>query len=258
MDRILVESGNPKALFDYFSMELQLPEAWPLTENQGYTSGGLSAGNVTIDFYRYAQQKSGAALKASEARYTGLALEPYPLADALRELKAGGIQFSPPDSFISALPDGSRGPLWTTVPLPSFSKSGMSIFLYEYSPKHLKVDVRRKQLGNRLTLNKGGPLGILAVREIVIASTDFERDKAAWQELLGKPAAAGYWIVGAGPAIRLSRSKEDRIQEIVLVVKSLDAARAFLTQSKSLGPATADEIVLHPRKVQGLRFRIVQ
>jgi hypothetical protein len=31
---------------------------------------------------------------------------------------------------------------------------------HEYSPEFLKVDVRRKQLGNRLLLNGGGLLGI--------------------------------------------------------------------------------------------------
>jgi len=69
VDRILVESGNPKALFDFFSAELQLPEAWPLAENQGYTSGGLAAGNVTLEFYRHTGREGAATHKAAAARY---------------------------------------------------------------------------------------------------------------------------------------------------------------------------------------------
>ncbi|HQH26375.1 MAG TPA: hypothetical protein PLP17_03180, partial [Oligoflexia bacterium] len=71
-----------------------------------------------------------------------------------------------------------------------------SIFLYEYSPAFLRVDVRRKQLGNRLTLNKGGPLGIQSVYEIVLAAPNVEREKAAWKQLLGEPTPAGHWKIG--------------------------------------------------------------
>lgn len=258
VDRILVESGDPKTLFDFFSNELQLPTAWPIAENQGYISGGLGAGNVTIEFFRHTQQKGVPASKTPAARYAGLALEPYPLSDALRELKVGGIPFSTPEPFISTLPDGSRGALWTTVPLPSLSKSGTSIFLYEYSPKYLKVEVRRKQLGNRLTLNKGGPLEIQSVREIVIASASFEKDKAAWKQLLGKSTAPNIWNIGTGPSIRLVPGKQDRIREIVLAVKSLNSAKDFLTRTKASGSAAATSIILHPLKVQGLNIRLVQ
>ncbi|HSW38776.1 MAG TPA: hypothetical protein VLL97_04720, partial [Acidobacteriota bacterium] len=45
VDHILVESGNPGALFGFFTDTLQLPIAWPLAENHGYVSGGVGAGN---------------------------------------------------------------------------------------------------------------------------------------------------------------------------------------------------------------------
>jgi hypothetical protein len=75
---------------------------------------------------------------------------------------------------------------------------------------------------------------------------------------LGEPAAAGNWSVGAGPAIRLIRGREDRIQEIVLAVKSLDSAKTFLARSNSLGSATAGQIVLNPPNIQGLKIRLVR
>jgi hypothetical protein len=257
VDRILIESGDPKPLFDFFAGDLQIPEVWPLAENQGYVSGGVGTGNVNLEFYRYAQRKGVAARTPAEAHYAGLALEPYPLSDALREMKISGILHSPPEPYVSALPNGSQGVVWTAVPLPSFSKPGMSIFLYEYSPAFLKVDIRRRQLGNRLTLNNGGPLGIQSVREIVIAAVNLDNEKAAWKRLLGAPAPAGTWMAGTGPAIRLVQGKEDRIQEIIFAVKSLDTAKAFLKRVQLLGSATAKEIVLNPTRLQGLTIRLM-
>ena len=256
VDRILIDSSHPNELFELFSKELQLPEAWPLTTNQGYVTGGVSAGNVNLEFYRYAQPKGAPARKTKTARYSALALEPYPIADALRELKVSGIPYGAPEPFTSTLPNGKQGVQWTTVPLPSYSRPGLSIFLYEYSPAFLKVEVRRKQLGNRLTLNNGGPLGILSVREIVIAAENFERDKAAWQSLLGSPNSAGSWSVGAGPAIRLVKGTEDRIQAITFAVKSLAIAKEFLKINNLRGSSSNREIFLNSLPIQGLKIRL--
>ena len=252
VDRILIESGDPKALFNFFSADLQLPEAWPLAENQGYISGGVGVGNVTLELYRYTQRNGAPVRKSAEAHIAGLALEPYPLADALQDLKTIGIPFSSPEPYVSKLPDGSQGVLWTTVPLPSFSKSRTSIFLYQYSSAFLKADVTRRQLGNRLILNNGGPLGIQSVREIVIASTNFEKEKAAWKLLLGEQNASGSWSLGAGPAIRLVQDPTDQIQSIVIKVQSLQQARKFLKNKQLLRAVTAKEILLAPSRLQHL------
>jgi hypothetical protein len=258
VDRILIESGNAKGLFEFFSRDLQLPEAWPLAENQGHISGGLGAGNATIEIYEYVQRKRVPTAKIALARFAGLALEPYPLEDALREMKACGILFDPPQPAISILPDGKRGVAWTTVPLPSFSKSGLSIFLYEYSQAFLKVDVRRKQLGNRLTLTNGGPLGIQSVREVVLSAAQFRDEHAGWQRLLGSQTPSGNWTLGTGPAIRVVSSSQDRIQRLVIQVRSLTRARAFLKKLNLLGPESAGETYINPSGIQGLRISLVE
>jgi len=258
VDRILIESSDPTALFAFFSTDLQLPEAWPLAENQGYVSGALGAGNANIEVYRYLRRGEGPARMPAAAHFAGLALEPYPLAEALRELKASGIFHNPPQPTLSTLPDGTKGVLWTVVPLPSFSKSGMSIFLYEYGQEFLKVDVRRKQLGNRLTLNNGGPLGIQSVREVVMSTANFGQERSAWQRLLGSQASSGIWNLGAGPAIRLVSGTKDRIHKIVIQVRSLAQARTSLKNKRLLGSTSAGEIFINPSKIQGLSISLVE
>jgi hypothetical protein len=120
----------------------------------------------------------------------------------------------------------------------------------------LKVEVRRKQLGNRLTLNNGGPLGIQSLREIVIASAEFEKDSAKWKRLLGEPTASGRWNVGAGPSIRLIRGTEGKILEIVFAIKSLDTAKNFLKKNQWIRAASPNEIILNAPQIQSIKIRL--
>jgi hypothetical protein len=258
VDHILVESSDPTSLFSLFYNTLNLPEAWPLTENQGFVSGGVGTANASIRFFQYATQKNGVNRSIAEARYAGLALQPYPLTDALRELRICGIPYDDPEPYISTLPNGSRGTLWTTVSLPSFSRPGMTIFLYEYSKAFLRVEARRQQLGNRLALNGGGPLGVLSIREILIATRNLETDRAAWDQLLEKKVLTESRDFETGPLVRLSPGSIDGISEILITVHSLDRARRFLEAEGLLGAATAKKIYLNPSKVQDLKIGLIE
>jgi hypothetical protein len=257
VDHLLIESGDPEALFKFFADTLRLPEAWPLTKNQGSITGGLGAGNIIVEIFRYAEAKSPSPV-TQKARYAGIAFEPYPLADALRELQTRGIPYDAPQPYISTLPTGAQGVLWTTVPLPTFSRPGMSIFLYQYSPAFLNVAVRRRQLGNRLTLEGGGPLGLQSVVEITIATTDPERDNANWSRLLGTPGSPNRWPAGAGPAIRLVKGPAAEIKSVTFKVVSLAKAKGLLQQNRLLGVAGPNDFSLNSRKIQGLSLRLVQ
>jgi len=258
VDHVLVESGDPESLFSLFYDTFKLPEAWPLTENQGFISGGVGTANASIRFFRYATQTKRVNRSTAEAHYAGLALQPYPLTEALRELRICGIPYDDPEPYISTLPNGSRGTLWTTVSLPSFSRPGMTVFLYEYGKAFLRVEARRQQLGNRLALNNGGPLGVLSIRQIIISAKNLETDTAAWDELLEKKVLTerhGYEI---GPVIRLTAGSIDQISEIVFKIKSLDRAKAFLKEHKLLGTSSSKEISIKPSKVQGLKIRLME
>jgi hypothetical protein len=217
----------------------------------------VGAGNVNIEFFRYAGPKSAPRKKPAKARFAGMAFEPYPLANSLRELQVEGIPHDKPEPYIGILPKGARGVLWTTVALPSLSRPGMSIFLYTYSPEYLKVDIRRLQLGNRLLLNGGGPLGIQLVSEIVIATRSLEKDKGVWTQLLGSPLPSGSWRVGAGPEIRLVQGAENCVQSIVIKVESLEQAKLFLKEDRLSGSEPSRELVVNPSRVQGLTLRLV-
>ncbi len=252
VDHILIESQDPKALFNFCVDTLRLPVDLQFSGNRGF----VSAGNVSLEVFRYAEQQSGSGRKGQGARYSGLSFEPNPLPAVLNELKFRGIRFSSPETFESILPNGTRGIASTRVGLPSVSNPETYIFLLEYSPEFLQVDVRRKQLLNQLAFAKGGPLGILSVDEILITTTNLPKDKANWGALFGRTAGPERWRAGEGPAIRLAAGKMNEIREIVFKVGSLDRAKVFLKKSGLLGPASEGGILISPSKVQGLRILV--
>ena len=253
-DRILIESGDPGALFNFFAETLKLPVAWPLTEQQAYTSGSVSTGDIVLEMYRYGHQKE----KPATARYTGLSFEPYPLEEALQELRIIGIPYEPPQPQVSILPDRTKGTAYTTVNIPSLSTPLLHVSLVEYSEQFLQVNVRRKQWGNRLLLNGGGPLGIESMHAIVLETVNHKNYETEWIRLLGKPDKKGYLHAVLGPAFHIIPGTKNSIQRIVLKVKALERAEAFLREQNLLGNKGNGEIFLEPSEVQGLHISLVE
>ena len=258
VDHILIESTDPAPLFDFFANVLRLPVAWPIAEYSGFTSGGVGAGNVNLEVLRFAGPKDSPSAGRTQAHFIGLALEPYRLVDCLAALEARSITHDPPEPYNSKLPDGSVGTLWTNVVLPRVSKPDRSVFLCEYSPAFLNVEIRRNQLGGQLALKQGGPLGIKAVKEIVLGTTNPAGDRLEWQKLLvtAAGASATAWEAGSGPSIHLVPASSDRIQRIVFKVNSLKSAKDFLQEKHWLGAVSAEEVSIDASKVQGLSIRL--
>jgi hypothetical protein len=250
VDHISVDCGNPSALYRFFTETLQLPATTALTESGNYISGYIGAGNVQLEIFHYKDRKP------STARFAALAFEPYPLTKAVRELKVRGIPYDDPVSYEGALPNGTRGALWTTVGLPSYSQSDTSFFLFEYSPLFLKTDVRRKQTINRIVLQKGGPLGFESVKHILLSSTNIARDTHAWKQLLGKQDPSGAWNLGSGPPIRIVAGSVTGIRTLAFKVQSLEQAKSFLKKNRLLGKASSQSLTINPSRIQGLLIRL--
>ncbi len=258
VDHIVVESDDPKQLFEFLTGTLRLPVASPLRSDGSSVTAGVGLGNASIELFRPANRGKLPKAFRVQAHFTALAFEPYQIALALTELKARGIPFSEPQYYSSTLPNGTRGTLSTTLVLPEMSSSAMSVFLFEYSLSFLNVHVRRRQWAGELALNRGGPLGIESLKEIVIGTTRLPTDKPRWRRFLlpVEPAAGNTWRLPAGPAIRLISGGADGILHIVLKVKSLEEAREFLKARRWLGSVSDREVSLAPSAVQGLDIRL--
>lgn len=260
IDHILIRVNDPRRLFSFLADTLQLPVVWPVATYQGFTSGGVGVGNVNVEVIRLDDTKDSPPAETADAHVIGFAFEPYPLADSLRELASRRIKYDKPSPYVSTQADGSKKTLWTTVDLPQFSSGDAGIFLCEYNPSFMNVESVRAGLREQLRARKGGPLGIESVKEVVWGAADFKGAVERWRRLLEPipQSGAGVWRVGDGPAIRLVKSEEDKIQGLVLYVASLAQAKTFLEKSGLLGQVSGNEVAIDPSKIQGLSIRLVE
>src|SRR5687768_4854287 len=260
IDHIMIRADDPAKVFAFFTDVLRLPVAWPMmSPREGVATGGVGLGNVNVEAIRFPGQKS----QTGKDQLLGFAFEPSPLAECLAELDRRGIRYSELRPLISTGPDGSRKTLWTNVTLPQFSDgeaadATMHVFLSEYSPTYTNVDERRERLRRQLAEGDGGPLGVEAVKEVVIGVTDMKVAPGLWQKLLDPTPLSGpsMWQVGDGPAIRLVQAKENAAQGLVITVQSLPRAKTFLRERGLLGAHSEKEATIDPSKIHGLNIRV--
>jgi hypothetical protein len=200
----------------------------------------------------------------SRPRLVGFAFEPSGLDESLSELNRRGITSGERRPLIAGGPGGAKTTLWTNVTLPQFSDADspanatLHIFLSEYSRSYVNVEERRSRLRQQLVDRKGGPLGIVDVKEVIVGATDLERARRLWQTLLDPTGAASSntWRVGDGPSIRLVSATENRIQTMVIRVESLERAKTFLRDRQLLGAESDGQAAIEPSKVGGLDIRL--
>jgi hypothetical protein len=261
IDHILIRTGEPREVFAFLADTLQLPVAWTLTSPRpGVMTGGVSLGNVNLEAIQFPGQTD------PRPRLLGFALEPVALDESLRELNRRGLAYGEPRPLVATGPDGSKRTLWTNVTLRQFSDSDspgdatIHIFVSEYSPGYVNVEERRKRLRAQLAESGGGPLGLVDVKEVVIGAADAGMARGLWQKLLDPttPGASDTWPIGEGPAVRIVPANETRVQALLLRVRSLDRAKAFLREKQMLGAETAGQVTIDPSKIGGLDLRLVE
>ena len=260
IDHIMIRTDDPRELYAFFADVLQLPVAWPLmSPRPGVTTGGVAFGNVNVEAIQVPGQRDKAP------RLLGFAFEPSPLDECLAELDRRGITYGERRPLVSVGSNGSRNVQWTNVTLRQFSDSDgpadgtMYIFLSEYNPTYVDVGQRRARLRKELAESGGGPLGVVAVKEMVVGLTDLEAARRLWQKLLDPvpPSMPDVWQVGDGPGIRLVPARENAIRTLVVSVASLPKAKSFLRGRSLLGSESDEAATVDSSKIGGLDIRLV-
>ena len=257
IDHIMIRVDEPANVFAFFTDVLKLPVAWPMmSPRAGVATGGVGFGNVNVEAIRFPGQKG----EAGQAQLLGLAFEPSPLPASLAELSRRGITYGE----LRPVHDSSKNTLWTNVTLRQFSDgeaadATMHVFLSEYSPTYVNVDQRREVLRKQLVENGGGPLGVEAVKEVIVGVTDLEAARGLWQRLLDPTPLSGpsTWQLGDGPAIRLVQARENTTERLVIAVASLPRAKTFLREKGLLGSDLETEATIEPSKIYGLNVTVV-
>ena len=251
VDHVVISSQDPAALFKLFTGPLGLAVAWPYSKYPGFSTGGVHAGNVNIESLSFGPP---ATTSTPGAIYYGIVLEPYPLARSVPELKARGALPGKAEVTMTEV-GGRQVPAWTNVTLKALCGPEYVVYLCAYTPQ------MKAALEGRETTGPQGPLGIVSVEKIVIASKDAATLRGTWSTTMAPDtmSAAGEARHGRRPGHpgRPGRRGVDHVAGLQggLARDGEERAHGYLGL---LGEATTTQLTLDPAKVQGLRMVVVQ
>jgi hypothetical protein len=232
-----------------------LPTAWPLGVYPGFTTGGVFAGNVNLEMLKFDASAGDLPQTRPVTFIYGIVFEPYPLEQAIDELRQRGADPGAPQDQMREM-NGVPVKMWTNVTLQSICTDSMIVYLCEYAPEMKAASAGR----NRSAAAVSAGIGLIGLSEIGIVSSQPGQTGAMWKRIFAPAplSADGILTFETGPAVRISRGDGDRIDSLVFQVASLRAARDFLFGAGLLGETSANEITIDPGAVQGLNLRLVE
>jgi hypothetical protein len=134
------------------------------------------------------------------------------------------------------------------------------VMLVKYNPGWRAADAERRRSIADFIARRGGALGLVSVKEVVIGAANLRLAGARWRNLL-HPAAengAAAWHISEGAAIRLVAAERDAIHHLVWEVESLEETAQVLHDLGLLGSMRGDEIRLDRQALFGLDIRLVE
>jgi hypothetical protein len=256
VEHFYATSPTADRLFHFFRDSLGLPEVWGYQRWGDFASGGLTLGNVVLELVWW-MPEDGAVLPVE---FSGIAFEPVQQTDSLIvELARRGVPHAKPDTsfFDSETTDVTVG--WVNTILTGMLPDPRSVFFCDYAERE-RVARGRREASDALVASDGGPLGVIALREIVLSAVDVEGARAQWRSLLDAPSqeSEGAFTFGAGPRVRLVPGTEHAIAGIVVQVRSLEQARSFLAARGWLGAGTGSELTIAPDAIDGLHVALTE
>lgn len=248
-------SSRAQELYQFLRGDLLLPEVWPFSDHGSFTSGGLSLGNVVFEVVQLAGAEDSGSEKAS---FQGIAFEPVGTAESmLAWLDKRSLGHSAPNPF-KVMVDGSERVRAVRFGL-EVPPNDASIFVCDYKFRDSVRD-GRKIASRQLLRSGGGPLGIQALREIVITLADLKQGTDSWSSFLGceRLVSTGVFTFSEGPAIRLVQSPQEGIHEIVLEVAALADTKSYLESKGLLGSMSDGYLTIATSAIQGLRLSLTE
>lgn len=274
-----IRAERPDQLFALFTQALGLPMT-----SRSSSGGSVSLGNLTLEMGTGPSSTMGAI---THSHTLALAANGQPLAEIAETLRARGIPHTAPLAYVTRpelerapAPRGTRiylgGLLDDTAWASSLFFLSRVAGLGGAAQTALGLGAALQQLLDRSFPDgvvcftqgldsyrqsaAGGPLGIVRAQEVRVGVLDVVSASACWGRLLEPHTAQsrGCWQIGDGPALRLVSCKRAGIQLLVLQVRSLAAARAYLAERSLLGFYTEDELTLRLPQAPDLHIRLVE
>ncbi|HRI37363.1 MAG TPA: hypothetical protein PLO50_02285 [Nitrospira sp.] len=292
VDRILIHTQDVERVFARFRHEFGLPIAWPLADCGLLVSGGLYAGNMTIEIGRF----TGLGLPGTWLY--GLGFAPWePTWKTVEGLSSRKVLYAAPLTlsyesplvmqstltFLRNLLDGQPNvALWLGQPggrntrvsralstlrtwmagTEAGSKTfsmllGSSlVFMYDnQNPPH-QERIAALRSGWRKT-RQNGPYGITGVAGIDV---EVSTNLAAWRRLLDRPDLNNdsTHSFGTGPLLRFHPGAGNRLLGIEFACADLPSITQRLREQRSLVPTDEKRVVLSPDRMDGLTIGFSQ
>ena len=115
---------------------------------------------------------------------------------------------------------------------------------------------RKSKEQQQLLACGGGKLGITGLVEVELICARVKEAKVLWLAMTGNVSSAPFTQDGVELSFRAGN--EDRIESVVIGVRSLATARGVLAEAGLLGESHGNEISLSKKVCSGLHFRFRQ
>lgn len=215
IDHVYIPMSDARAAFEVLTEELLLPVMWPYTSFGDFSSGGVSVGSIKLEVIE-ANATAPWCRAQRPAQIQGIAFRPAATVDDayLAGLDARSIPRSAPEQY----------PQWTNVYFHDLVSELAGAFVCDYHvPGPKDLELRRRVL----TDCGGGRLGVQDAVELVVATADLDAAADRWQRLLDPLVAVEplLWRPSVGPGLRLVPGAQDRVQHLVVAVRSAGVAQ---------------------------------
>lgn len=289
---VLIHTQDLERVFARFRNEFGLPVVWPISDYGPLVSGGLRAGNMTIEIGRFV------GLDLPGTRLYGLGFTPSgPTWEIVNTLVDRDVLHTPPVTihyeglieakatltFLRDLLDGSPNtPFWLGRRLGGDTRIGRALstmytwiartetgsraftkllgdsmaFMCEYHVDRHPERLAELTADWRCT-RQGGPYRITEVAAIdVEISTNIE----AWRRLLGRPDLNTHSIhaFSMGPPLRFHAGKSNRLLGLEFSCADLQSTARKLIDKRWVIATERDRITIDPERMEGLTLGFSQ
>ena len=221
VDHVYLQTPHAQDYFHFFKDSLGLPVAWDFQNWGVFNSGGISLGNINLEFIEASNENTRSS--------HGLAFEPGSSAeDMLKGLQSKALVEEGVQKYYSNQKLGARHLLWSTIDVKLSSSSLLRLFVCDYDNR-LRVHQKRVKNQNLLLTSDKNRLGILGVKEILLAC---ESIHAMGETLSTIPGIHQHqnlvYRFQQGSSIRLVENNKTAIKAIRIHVKSPEKTKVFL------------------------------
>jgi hypothetical protein len=246
VDHLRKETGDARVITEFFAKTIGLPPLWTTNPPKQELTTAVWFGNMALYI-------TGSGRDTGNNQPTMIALESVQHNDALvRLLDEYGVDYEAPVPIRFA-PALSAPLQWSDFLLKDLSTANLPVVIADYAGKDF-INEKRKEAKKILEQSNGGKLGIRLIKKIVIGSSDPQKSMHSWVSIPGVRRAEGNrFLFFSGPDIVIEPAAQDAIQELVIKVTSLQAAKDFLLEKKSL-LLDRNQVLIDPAKTAGIRM----